>query len=178
LGRTEVSASTLSRAAEEGSVLDFESFFQAEYPGLVRSLFLLTADRNEAEEIVQEALARAYERWDRVGAMESPGGYVYRIAINLNRRRRNLAARARKVFAPRPDPHPGQGAETRGELARAIASLPRGQREAFMLVEWVGLSAGEAGQILGIKAPSVRSRVHRARTALRARLLTEGESDG
>jgi len=51
--------------------LDFEEFFRAEYRGLVRALVLLTADRGEAEELTQEAMARVYERWDRVGAMES-----------------------------------------------------------------------------------------------------------
>ncbi|HZA40654.1 MAG TPA: sigma factor [Actinomycetota bacterium] len=52
-------------------------------PGLI----LLTADRHEAEELAQEAMARAYAWWDRVGRMNSPGGYVYRTAVNLNRKR-------------------------------------------------------------------------------------------
>src|SRR5215217_7710645 len=42
---------------------DFSSFFRAEYVPLVRAFFLLTADRAEAEELAQAALARAYERW-------------------------------------------------------------------------------------------------------------------
>lgn len=50
--------------------LEFEEFFRAEYPGLVRAFYVLTADQAEAEELAQEAMARAYERWDRVGAMD------------------------------------------------------------------------------------------------------------
>lgn len=61
--------------------LAFEEFFQAEYPGLARALFLLTADLGEAEELAQEAMARVCERWDRVQTMDSPGGYVYRVAV-------------------------------------------------------------------------------------------------
>jgi DNA-directed RNA polymerase specialized sigma24 family protein len=55
------------------SELGFEEFFQAEYSGLVRSLYLLTADLGEAEELAQEAMARACERWERVKHMESAG---------------------------------------------------------------------------------------------------------
>jgi RNA polymerase sigma-70 factor (ECF subfamily) len=160
--------------------LAFEEFFRAEYPGLVRALFLLAPDRDEAEDLAQEAMARACERWDRVRAMESPGGYVYRTAVNLNRRRlRHLAVRARKWFAI------GAGGEAvltppeaARDLAEAIESLSVGQREAFMLVEWVGLSSEEAGRILKIAPGSVRSRVHRAREALRERLRLEEDRDG
>jgi len=67
--------------------LEFEEFFRAEYPGLVKAFYVLTADRAEAEELAQETMARAYERWERVGAMGSPAGYLYRIGVNLNRHR-------------------------------------------------------------------------------------------
>jgi RNA polymerase sigma-70 factor (ECF subfamily) len=60
------------------------------------------------------------------------------------------------------------------EIAEAIASLSRGQREAFMLVEWLGLNAEEASRVLGIAPASVRSRVHRAKVVLRERLSDEG----
>ena len=49
--------------------LDFESFFRAEYRSLSQALLLLVGDAFEAEEIAQEAMARVYERWDRVGMM-------------------------------------------------------------------------------------------------------------
>jgi len=64
-------------------VLDFKVFFRDEYRGLVRALYLLTADQAEAEELAQETMARVYERWDRVSGMESPSGYAYRVAVNL-----------------------------------------------------------------------------------------------
>src|SRR5437899_10060597 len=80
---------------------DFESFFRTEYPTLVRMLFLLTGSSAEAEDLAQEALARAFERWKRIREMDSPGGYVCRTALNLNRKRlRRLGIGARK--SPRP----------------------------------------------------------------------------
>src|SRR5438046_7283152 len=121
---------------------DFETFFRAEYPTLVRMLFLMTGDSAEAEEIAQEALARAFERWRRVRAMESPGGYVCRTALNLNRKRlRGLGVRARKAFRARGEPDPIEAAEQRTDVARALAALPIGQREALVLTGWLDLSA-------------------------------------
>jgi DNA-directed RNA polymerase specialized sigma24 family protein len=91
------------RGAALGDVaeaLGFEAFFQAEYPGLVRALYLLTGDQDEAEDLAQATMARVYERWDRVRVMDSPAGYVYRAAVNLHRQRlRHLAVRARRLLA-------------------------------------------------------------------------------
>jgi len=67
---------------------------------------------------------------------------------------------------------PGPG--DRLELADAIASLPTGQRQAFMLVEWLGMSSEEAARILRIAPASVRTRSHRARAALRKQLGDDG----
>jgi RNA polymerase sigma-70 factor, ECF subfamily len=165
---TDVRVTTLGRVAEG---LDFEAFFQAEYGGLVRALYLLTADQGEAEELAQETMARVYERWDRVRLMESPGGYVYRVAVNLNRQRlRHLAVRARRLLAMAVHPASVEPPAARTELADAIASLATGQRQAFLLVVWLGMSAEEAGRVLRIAPGSVRTRVHRAKAALRDRL--------
>lgn len=154
----------------------FEEFFQDEYSGLVRSLYLLTADLGEAEELAEEAMARAYERWERIKDMDSPAGYVYRAAVNLNRKRiQHLAVRARRILSMAPRDRVGTDLETRMDFAAALASLPMGQREAFMLIEWLGYSAEEAGRILGVAASSARSRVHRAKTSLRERLGESGD---
>jgi RNA polymerase sigma-70 factor, ECF subfamily len=169
-----VAAARLERVVKG---LDFEEFFRDEYLGLVRAVYLLAADQGEAEELAQETMARVYERWDRVRTMESPGGYAYQIAVNLNRQRlRHLAVRARRLLAMAGRQDQQQQPEASGEIAEAIGSLSRGQREAFMLVEWLGMSAEEAGRILGIVPGSVRARVHRARTTLRNRLSDMGDS--
>jgi len=169
-----VESATLTCVGTSDSELGFEEFFQAEYSGLVRSLYLLTANMGEAEELAQEAMARAYERWDRVKVMGSAAGYVYRTAVNLNRKRvRHLAVRARRILALASRGREGSEVETHMDFAAALASLPAGQREAFMLVEWLGYSTEETSRILGVGASSVRSRVHRARAALRE-LMGEG----
>jgi RNA polymerase sigma-70 factor (ECF subfamily) len=116
-------------------------------------------------------MAKVFERWGRVRAMGSPGGYTYRTAVNLNRKRiRHVAVRARRLLAVSREPAGESEPETRADLSAALRALPRAQREAFMLVTWVGLSAEEAAPILGIRPASVRSRVHRARAGLRERI--------
>lgn len=100
--------------------------------------------------------------------MGSPEGYVYRTAMNLNRKRlRRLAVRRRRPIVEDPTPDPTAIAEERSLASLAIAALTRGQREALVLVEWLGLSTEEAGQVLAIEAASIRSRLSRARATLR-----------
>ncbi len=157
-------------AEGERTGLDFEGFFHAEYERLLRTMYLLCRDIEEARDLSQEAMARALERWDRIRTAENPTAYVYTIAFNL---RRSALRRAVTALRYRPDPADGRGpaeiAEEREELLGLLRSLPRSQLEALVLVAWVGLSSEEAGKILGIDPASVRGRVHRARRALCAR---------
>jgi RNA polymerase sigma-70 factor, ECF subfamily len=155
---------------EAPGLLAFETFFERNYAPLARALYLLTGDAAEAEDEAQEAMVRVYERWDRVSTMASPEGYLFRTAMNLNRswrRRLRSQHRRRVMVAPRVrEPH--ESAETGDELARALASLPAAQRRALILVEWLGMSDDEAGEALGIRPVSVRVRISRAKSALRA----------
>ena len=110
-------------AVDEASA--FEDFFHAEHERLFQALYLLTGDRFEADDLAQEALLRAYERWDRVGAMDSPAGYVYKTALNLNRSRlRALVVRARRVFAEVPDEDLSAAVAATHDVRRALARIP------------------------------------------------------
>ena len=153
----------------------FEEFFGAEYPTLCRALALMAGDALEAQDLAQEAFARVYERWDRVAAMDSPGGYLYRVALNLHRKRaKRLRRPAAPPLRPRHEADPSEVIQARAEVARVLAALPLGQRQALVLTEWLGLDAAEAAARLGIKAASVRVRVHRAKRAVREQF---GEPD-
>jgi len=150
---------------------DFESFFQAEYARLCQALYLLTRDPFEAEDLAQETMTRVLERWDRVKGMESPVGYAYRTALNLNRKRlRRIAVRARRVFAAIPsEDHSGAVGDQR-DVQLALSRLPAGQREALVLVDWLAMDTEQAGRVLGVEATTVRVRIHRARSSLREQL--------
>ena len=160
-------------AADVGA--DFENFFRAEYDRLFQALFLLTGDTHEADDVAQDAFLRVFERWDRVSKMESPAGYVYRTALNAYRSRlRKLAVRARRVFRTVPSEDISGSIVAGEDVRRALAGLPSTQREAIVLVEWLGLPSEEAGGVLGIDAASVRGRIHRGWASMR-RSLGDGD---
>lgn len=147
---------------------DFEAFFRAEYRSLCQALVLLVGDALEAEEIAQETMTRVLERWDRVGVMDSPAGYAYRTALNLQRKRlRRLAVRAKRRFASVPVADIGLAASDSHDVRRALLELPDGLRAALILVDWLDMDTEEAGRVLDLKPASVRVRLHRARSALR-----------
>ena len=167
-------SSGVLEGATPATVSSFEAFFAAEHVRLARALYLLTGSSVEADELTQEAMVRVFERWDRVRQMSSPQGYLYRTAMNLHRSRvRWLASRARQIVQAAPSPDPAEVVQSRDSLARALASLPTGQRGAVVLVEWLGMDPQEAAAALGIKPGSVRARLSRAKAALRGMLEDE-----
>lgn len=101
--------------------------------------------------------------------MQSPAGYVYRIALNLHRRQARRLRLGRSVDVGEYVGDPAAEVEARSEVLRALGMLSVEQRQAVVLVEWLGFRAEEAGRILGIDGASVRGRVHRARRLLRER---------
>lgn len=152
---------------------DFGAFFEAEYEQLFQAMYLMCGNKADAEDLAQEAMARAFERWERIQAAESPIGYIFQIAFNLNRSLLRRAGRALRSGRAGTSIEPNVG-QARLEVLEALSSLPRSQREALVLTEWLGFSADEAGRVLRIEPSSVRGRVHRARTFLRKRF---GDAD-
>ncbi|HEX9377356.1 MAG TPA: sigma-70 family RNA polymerase sigma factor [Actinomycetota bacterium] len=157
-------------AAPVDAGVTFELFFEQERRRLWKVMYLLTGDGHEADEISQEAMVRVLERWDRVRAMASPAGYLYRVAFNLHRRSR----RRRRLIA-RESPHegsldPAATVAARVDVMRALAGLSMEQRQALVLVDFMDMSSEEAGRLLAIDPSSVRSRLQRARGVLRERL--------
>ena len=153
----------------------FDVFFADESQTLFRRMWLVTRDRYEAEEIVQVAFLSVYERWDRVGAMADPTGYLYRTAFNAWKKRARRAARAmRQVMANAPARDDFDAADARTVVSEALEHLAPRQRAALVLTELLGYSSEEAGEILGIRAVTARVLASQARSAMRAHL---GERD-
>lgn len=104
---------------------EFEEVFRSEYLRLARALYLLTGDRGEAEELAQEAMARVYERWERVRTMDSPTGYLYRTALNLSRRRFLRMRRERQPVSPARHDDPAESTDRRLVVRAAVRGLSR-----------------------------------------------------
>lgn len=146
----------------------FEDFYADEARTLFRRLWLVTGSRSEAEELMQDAFVQVWERWDRVGSMENPTGYLYRTAMNLFRKRyrRALLAVQRTVrVAPPADDF--ADADDRQVVRHVLAALPPRQRAALVLTEMLGFSSKEAGRALGVTDATIRSLTRHGREAFR-----------
>jgi RNA polymerase sigma-70 factor (ECF subfamily) len=149
----------------------FEDFFDAERARLFGALAIMSGNRAEAEEIMQDAFLMAWERWDRVSAMDSPGGYLYRTAMNLYRKRvRRAGVAVRRAVHLLPTEDALGAIEARDEAARLLRTLTPREREAIVLTAYLGYSTEEAGRLLGVKANTVRVLTTRARASLRRTL--------
>ena len=159
--------SMMDGVAVEAEEVGFADFFRGEYETLLRAMYLLSGNRFEAEELAQGAFVKAWERWDRVQGMENPSGYLYRTAVNARRSAlRRVGITARRAFSLQQS-DPISESDDRDRIRRALATLPANQREALVLVEWLGYSDAEAGQVLGTTPGAVRVRISRARASLR-----------
>jgi RNA polymerase sigma-70 factor (ECF subfamily) len=137
---------------------------------------LLGGDRAAAEDVAQEAFARAHAALGRFRGESSLPTWFYRILVNeAQRYRRWRWVRERFGGAmPEDPPDPGPAAAgdpaLRARIARAVMRLPRGQREAFVLVHLEGLSLREAADATGRATGTIKSHLHRALRSLRAEL--------
>jgi len=146
----------------------FEEFFELEQERLLGLLWMVTGSLQEAEDIVQEAFLRVWERWANVSAMDSPAGYLHRTAMNVFRnryRRARLGVRKAVGVAP---PNDAFGAvDDRVTVSNALAKLTPKQRAAIVLTDLLGYPAEEAARMLGIRGSTVRSLSSTARAAMR-----------
>jgi len=151
-----------------GSTASFEDFFDVERARLFGALSVMTGNRHEAEEIMQDAFLRLWERWERVSAMDEPVGFLYRTAMNLYRKRlRRAAVAMRKVANLLPSDDALAAVEARDQATRLLRTLTPREREALVLTAYLGYSTEEAGRLLGIKANTVRVLTARARASLK-----------
>jgi RNA polymerase sigma-70 factor, ECF subfamily len=164
----EQDAAVTGSTGELVTTLAFEDFFAAERERLFRALLLITHDTAEAEDLMQEAFVKVWERWDRVGSLADPVGYLFKTALNLRRSalRRAKTAAARSIRPPA-ERDLMQVVLERDEAMRALASLTNRQRAAIVVTELLGYSSEEAGGILGIRAGTVRMLTSQARAAIR-----------
>jgi RNA polymerase sigma-70 factor, ECF subfamily len=154
----------------------FDEFYAANFHRLTLQLYAYTGDAGQAQDAVQEAFSRAWPRWSTLVTYDDPGGWVRRVAWNVlkNRWRRLRVARAhahyhreRLVEGPSPD---------RVALARALATLPGTQRRAVILFYVADLPVHEIAAQEGVPEGTVKSWLHRGRTAL-AGLLNESRTE-
>jgi RNA polymerase sigma-70 factor (sigma-E family) len=150
-------------------------------PRLVGSLALFCGDRHLAEELAQEALVRALERWDRVERMPAPEAWVYAVAFNLARswfRRRGAERRAhRRLAGANMASLVLPSAERALAVRRAVDALPERQRLVVIARFYADLSVEATADVLGCAPGTVKAHTHRAIQSLRAAGLADIEEE-
>jgi len=159
----------------------FDEFVAYRLPALYRYACVLTGNRHDAEDLVQEALARTGAGWRRVRRKDDPEGYVRmamaRIAANSRRRR------GREQLVAEPPERPVEGQPTELVIAVAtidavLAGLPRRMRAVLTLRYVDQLSDAQIAEALGCTTSTVRSQAARALAKLRAAADLAEENHG
>jgi RNA polymerase sigma-70 factor (ECF subfamily) len=167
------SAATVRRAAAQPSesaelTSSFERFVDTESVRFHGALRLLTRDRAEAEDLMQDAFLKVWERWAQVRTLDDPTGYLYRTAMNLYRKRlRRAGVALRHVTRARRSRDELEEVEARDTVLRALATLTPRQRMSLVLTDLLDLPSDEAGRVMGVKPTTVRALVSQGRSALR-----------
>jgi RNA polymerase sigma-70 factor (sigma-E family) len=154
----------------------FREFVERRAAPLHRSAYLLCGDWHLADDLVQEALAKAYRHWARVQRADSPDAYVRRIVVNeANRHWRRHRRRAADDLAPESAVTADATDEfvRRDGLRRALLALPPRQRATIVLRYLEGLTERETAAALRCSEGTVKSQTWRALGALRAYLQRE-----
>jgi RNA polymerase sigma-70 factor, ECF subfamily len=178
----------LVQAAKRGEVAAFEDLVRRYDRNVFRIAQHITQNREDAEDVVQDAFLKAYENLDQFQGQSKFYTWLVRIAVNealmkLRKRRPERMvsldeevkteddALPREVadWTPNPEQQYTQ-AELRDILSRTIQGLPPGFRTVFVLRDVEGLSTEETAEALDLSIPAVKSRLLRARLQLRERL--------
>lgn len=148
----------------------FDVFYRDTRQRLFEVLYAMTGDAAEAQDAVQEAYARAWQRWSRIGRYGDPEAWVRtvarRVAVSRWRKARNRLAAHRRERAGGPAAVvPAPDAEALA-LVRALRQLPESQRTAIVLHHLVGLSVAETAAETEVPPGTVKARLSRGRRAL------------
>jgi len=137
---------------------DFESFYRGAYADIARALMVTLGNLDLAQEATDEAMVRAYARWDKIRSYDNPGGWVYRVGLNWARSARRRLTRVppfherRVVELPTTDPANAAALRDLDVSLRAVVVCR-------LLLDW---SVDETASALRLKPGTVKSRLHRA----------------
>jgi RNA polymerase sigma-70 factor (sigma-E family) len=155
---------------------DFAAYLAARQASLLRTAYLLTGNRHDAEDLTQTAFAKLYLAWDKVRDQGSIDGYVRRILVNEHNSLWRRAWKRREH--PQDDALLARGAgavideydEGRGSaLWDLVQTLPRKARAVVVLRYYEEMTEAETAEVLGITVGTVKSQTSRALATLRER---------
>jgi RNA polymerase sigma-70 factor (ECF subfamily) len=151
----------------------FTAFYERSSPALIRQVYAMCGDLPEAQDCVQEAYAKAWQRWEGISAYEAPEAWVRQVAWRLAVSRFRRARRGTGLLTAQrvPDAVPEISSD-HVALVAALRQIPEAQRRALVLHHVAGRSVEEIAQETESPAGTVKARLSRGRAAL-AQLLSD-----
>jgi RNA polymerase sigma factor (sigma-70 family) len=150
---------------------DLDVFCRDLYPQLVGMIGLYCGDRDLAEEVAQEALARACRHWSRLAALDAPDHWVTRVAFNLAKstfRSRSVRRRLLERYGPSLGKPAGiSDVDTVLAVRVAVAGLPERQRRALILRYFVDLPVADVACLMKCPEGTVKTLTRQAIEGLR-----------
>jgi RNA polymerase sigma-70 factor (ECF subfamily) len=154
---------------------DFDSLFAAEYAPVLRTVYLICRDAQQAQDATQDAFVELLRHWGKVSQYDRPGAWVRRVAIRKLGKSRRREARRREADIDFEPPTPLEHADL--DLLRAVSELPLRQRKAVVLYYYEDRPLHEVAELLDCSTSTAAVHVHRARAKLGG-LLQEVTRDG
>jgi|SRR5579863_9155112 RNA polymerase sigma-70 factor (sigma-E family) len=162
--------------------LDFAEFYRGSVDECLRTVLISVGDRDTAQDLVDEAFARAWASWRTVRRHPAPKAWVVRTALNANISR--WRRRRREVPVPDPGAVAGAPAQTAAPgdsvdptIMAALMRLPARQRQVVALRLILDLDTGQSAEVLGIARGTVMAHLGRAMAALRHDLQPERQQE-
>jgi RNA polymerase sigma-70 factor, ECF subfamily len=169
-----VQGKAFSGSGDDVTDEEFRAFYGSAFGRLVGQVYLMTGDLGEAQDAVQEAFVRGWGRRRSFAEGDSPDAWIRtvarRLAVSRWRSARSAMLAWRRAGVAPDDP--GPGVET-PLVVSALARLPEDQRRAIVLFHLCDLSVDQVADEVGVPAGTIKARLSRGRTALRAILSTD-----
>lgn len=167
----------MTRTEPGAAPAQFDEYAAARASTLLRTAYLLTGQRADAEDLVQVTLVKLFLAWDKVARAGSPDAYARTVMVNafVSGRRPARFTRERLVTSLPDTPVVDPGVDDRLTIWPHVVALPPRQRAVVVLRYWSGLSEAEIAETLGVARGTVKSTASAALATLRTRLATHGE---
>lgn len=159
-------------------MLSFDELLSTELEVLTRYARALSGNREDAHDLLADVLVAAHQRWDRIGPLDNPVGYVRSMLTNrfldAQRQRKRRSVLLLRTARERPAAVATNAAvDDRSQLHDLLATLPAKQRAAVVLRYYLDLPDAVIADELGLTASSVRSMTSRALASIRERAISE-----
>ena len=158
----------------EPDAAGLDAFYASTSRTLLGQLYAMCGDLSEAQECLQEAYLRAWQRWPKLAGYDDPAAWVRRVAWRLSVNRWHRARNAVRAWTRRGVPQVAEPSPDRAMLARALRTLPPAQREAIVLHHLMGMTVEQIAEHVGAPTGTVKARLARGRASLATQLSEEG----